>query len=428
MKKFLTLLIAATFMTTLPASAQAAEALLKPKKSLPIPLAVMLPEGKHWGYWNAVDQDWQIAPQYREAHSFTASPDFLAWVQLENRGYTLINPSGTQLTAPMPFEDVAPPSEGLARFKLDSKWGYLSIQDGTFAIPPTFLQAREFSGGLAAIENRPGRWTYINPQGKKAVLRDFSFAYSFIGDRAIALEERGFYGLISRTGEWMLTPRFGAIYAPLQGEKNYLVGKVDKGKKQFIPYYEVVNNTAFAINSFKAEDAKPYKFFGAPVKQNGKWGYIDLETQWLIPAEFEDAQAFINPTLGAVKKDGLWGLITPTFVYSSKNSSVVKAGGRWVQMKPGDFVADGYEWLLKPTWEQEPDLSLLEHSGQVITVNQLFYNLDGEKIDNYANAMTEGEQALRQGNKATAKALFEQALAKIPDDKAALYGIERASN
>ena len=47
----------------------------------------------------------------------------------------------------------------------------------------------------------------------------------------------------------------------------------------------------------------------APVQvSNGRWGYIDTNNQWVIPAKFEDAQEFKSDR-AAVKLKNKWGFI-----------------------------------------------------------------------------------------------------------------------
>ena len=398
------------------------------ENSILIPFAVQTSEGKRWGYLNSETKAWQITPQYLEAQAFTQEAESLAWVKLPNDGYTLINITGKQIISPMPFTDVAPPSEGLARFKIGSDWGYLSVKDGSFVISPAYDQAREFSGGLAAVEVQPQKWRFIHPNGNKSGLQDFSFAYSFEGDTAIVLEMDGFYGLIGRDNQWHVPPIFGAIYRPALGEKNYLVGKVDKGKKKFIPYYEIVNSTGFAINSMKFDEVKHFKAGGAPVRQGDKWGYVTLDGQWLIQPQFEDVQAFTTSSVGAVKKDGLWGVV---YKYP--------------------FNTAEYQWIVPPTWQSEPDMSFFapnsspnapllaagkfedtskvpDYPNALIRVDGYFYNAKGVKLEIYPNFILDGEAALKKSDKVTAKAAFEKALLIAPNDKAALYGLERANS
>lgn len=47
----------------------------------------------------------------------------------------------------------------------------------------------------------------------------------------------------------------------------------------------------------------------APVQaSNGRWGYINTNNHWVIPAKFEDAQEFKSDR-AAVKLNNKWGFI-----------------------------------------------------------------------------------------------------------------------
>lgn len=417
MKKWLSSLLTGLFLFTFLPSLEAQSNFL-------VPFPVQLAEGKRWGYLDFSTQKWAISPEYLRADSFTSSEKTpIAWVQLPNQGFTLVDSTGKKIIPVMPFDDVNMASEGTARFKVGSQWGYLSTNDGSFLLSPTYLQAREFSEGVAAVEVKAGKWRFINKEGKKTMLRDFSFAYSFESGRAIAIEEGGFYGVIDHRGEWILPPKFGAIFPFPVREKKYIVGKVDRSKYHFIPFYEIVNSTGLAINSFKAEESKPFKEFGAPVKQDEKWGYVDSMSNWLITPQFEDVSAF-HSSVAAAKKEGLWGII-----YYNPS---------WMK---------NCEWIIPPTFENEPDMEVFANSGaqasafvdartpisaipdfsdRIIRVGQYFYNIEGSKLPCYSNFMLDGENDLKNGNKDSAKENFQKALAEIPNDKAALYGIERS--
>ena len=389
--------------------------------SILVPFAVQLPEGKRFGYIDSNTQKWAIPPQYLEAQSFAINSvqntnSQLAWVKFPTGGYTLINTQGVPQIPIFPFEAVGTPSEGLASYQLDGKWGYLSTQDGSFIIQPTFVQVQPFKEGVAAIQMPSGRWRYIDKEGNRSGPRDYGYTFSYENKRAVALEDKSMYGVINERGDWVLQPNFGAILLPPPGEKNYLVGKVDKGKLSFIPYYEIVNAKGFAINKMKFEETKNFSpaGYGVPVKVNGKWGMISSEAKWLIEPQFEDIQSFGREPVTAAKKDGLWGII---------------------------YLADPstqqFSWQVAPKWEAEPDLSLatvgrtmssptektLPYHTEIIRIDQSFYSGNGEKNNSYINSMLDGQKALRQKNYSLAKESFQKALTFEPDDQAALHGI-----
>jgi hypothetical protein len=389
--------------------------------SIPVPFAVQLPEGKRFGYIDSTTQKWAIPPKYLEAHSFAISSvqgnnSQLAWVKFPNGGYTLINTQGIPQTPVFPFEAVGTPSEGLASYQLDGKWGYLSTQDGSFVIQATFVQVHPFKEGVASIQMPSGRWRYINKEGNRVGPRDYGYTFSYENKRAVALEDKSMYGVINERGDWLLKPNFGAILLPPPGEKNYLVGKVDKGKLSFIPFYEIVDSKGFAINKMKFQEVKNFSpaGYGAPVKVNDKWGIISSEAKWLIEPQFEDIQSVPTGTpVTAVKKDGLWGVLNIT------NSG----------------ISD--HWYVKPTWKNEPDLSLMNLGRKqaspyekvdgyyplLIRVDQYFYTGQGDKQDSYINSMLDGQKALRQKNVTLAKESFQKALTFEPEDQAARYGL-----
>ena len=47
------------------------------------------------------------------------------------------------------------------------------------------------------------------------------------------------------------------------------------------------------------------------VKQNGKWGYVNVKGEMVIEPQFEQARSFSNG-LGAVCKNGAWGFVDLT--------------------------------------------------------------------------------------------------------------------
>lgn len=379
----------------------------------PIPFFVQLPEGDRWGYLDPDTLVWKIQPRYVRADRFTTTGDSLAWVKDSKGAFSLINPQGRTVTAPMMFDSVGAPSEGLARFKVDGRWGYLNIKDGSFQLSPIYLQAREFSEGLAAVEYKPGKWIYISPAGKKMTLREFSFAFSFQNKRAVAMEEGGFYGVIDTQGEWVLPPKFGAIFPPATGEKVFIAGKVDKTRYSFIPYYELVNSEGFALSPLKVNESKPFLDFPAPVRKDDLWGFVAPDGKLTISFQFENVQSFTQSHLSAAKQGGKWGVIA-----LNKEEK------------------DGFFWVVPPAWEEEPDLSSLQAFSPAelkeqgllspIEVGRFFYDSQGKELVSYPNFMAHGYRALRENRPTDALSFFQKALEKLPNDPAALYGIEQA--
>lgn len=392
----------------------------------PIPFSVTLPEGERIGYINPIQNTWEIAPSYVEAFPFPKDYFSPTWVRVPEKGYTLITHQGLQRFSPLPFEEVFPPSEGLARFRLNGLYGYLSITDGSFIIPPQYEQARDFSEGLAAVEYKMSRWKFIDPDNKSAFPNEITFAYSYKNGLAVVQERGdGLYGLIDKKARWVLPPSYGAMSPSYKGTA--LVGHVAVKYKKYLDYFEFVHSDGIRHDSNKFQEIGFFSNDIASVKMNDKWGYVDTQGKWVIEPRFEEVQEFTTPTIAAAKLDGLWGII----------------------QKDGT-------WLISPTWKTEPDLSLyaggrydLENPVRAISkpngssssltdsmasslpsliiVDGYLLNEKAEKIPHYVNSMLDGKNALRSGNKASALAAFEQALVYIPNDQGALFGIKQAN-
>jgi hypothetical protein len=99
------------------------------------------------------------------------------------------------------------------------------------------------------------------------------------------------------------------------------------------------------ISLLKAQD------YLIPARENGFWGYIDINQQWIIPARFEEAFPFVQG-LGCVKHYGKWGYVDksgdwrvqPRFEKAkpfSEQLGAAKVNGMWGYInKRGDWVID----------------------------------------------------------------------------------------
>lgn len=77
-----------------------------------------------------------------------------------------INKSGVTVI-PHRYDDAASFSEGLARVRLNGKWGYINLL-GKLVVECIYDNANDFNGGVALV-NRNGRYGYINKRGEEIV-------------------------------------------------------------------------------------------------------------------------------------------------------------------------------------------------------------------------------------------------------------------
>jgi hypothetical protein len=108
------------------------------------------------------------------------------------------------------------------------------------------------------------------------------------------------------------------------------------GQKGFISADGTVLNRANERASF-FEDALPFSNGLAAVKNNGVWGYINTEGEYVIDPAFEEAGSFVG-SLAAVKSNGVWCVIDksgevkrefPDVTGVNITLSSVEAGGKY---------------------------------------------------------------------------------------------------
>ena len=162
-------------------------------------------------------------------------------------------------------------------------------QTASLTIPPTFEIAGEFHQGSAPVRV-DGKW-----------------------------------GLIDKTGEWILAPTFTEV-----GTFNPSgILPVKAGDK-----YGYINALGTPITDFKFDGVKPFSDGLAAVKVDSQWGYILPDGKWYMKPGFEDAGSF-KQGVAPVKFAEGWG-------YALR---------RW---KEG---TNGKKWLLEPLYQRTFEFS-----------------------------------------------------------------------
>jgi hypothetical protein len=213
------------------------------------------------------------------------------WGYVNTEGEMIINPKFD--SAQILFED-------LGAVKNGDKWGYVN-RNGDLIIPAQFKEASYFTEGLAPVQLET-KWGYIDEQGKMVIKPQFDHAHQFSqGLAPVVIKEQ--YGFIDKQGAISINLRFDNVETP------GILGRI-------LPVGSLL-----------------------PVKQDGKWGYIDEDGDWVIVAQFEFARPFIND-MAAVQQAGKFGYIgtdgkyriNPDFEDAGDFSSdlaPVKTEGKW---------------------------------------------------------------------------------------------------
>lgn len=220
------------------------------------------------------------------------------------------------------------------------KWGFVAYQDGVLkkAVPAILIQAKDFSEGLAAVEESddapvgeetepawfegkqekeekkpsgPPAWGYILPSGKLWIPRGFSEAGNFLDGRA-AVRPEGEGApmvLIDSKGKVRTTGLYKGL-VPL-GERR-VAWKRDAGWGLMDFQEKVMETFPGQESQDLLEVLGPFGHGLAPAKDGkGKWGYLNPQGLWAIPAKFERAGVFRNGLAAAKEPGGKWGFLKP---------------------------------------------------------------------------------------------------------------------
>jgi hypothetical protein len=252
------------------------------------------------------------------------------------------------------YDELGVLSEGLIWALRDGKFTYLD-ENGKTAISPETLQAacagemvsdvRDFREGLAIIYGQT-RVFYIDRQGRQVFSAEWG--HNFSGGVAIGHANGGLV-LLDPTG------KASAVSLPPEAAQ---AGHWDCGilfSDGLLPFWITKNGTELngyvdtdfnVAIPFQFEDARPFHNGLAPVKQGGKWGFINKQGSMVIQPQYDDFMAdsadyrhqVFRDGLAAVRKDGKWGYIDQTgytavpFVWDyadlfSEGYAVVGSGG-----------------------------------------------------------------------------------------------------
>ncbi len=149
-----------------------------------------------------------------------------------------------------------------------------------------------------------------------------------------------------RSGSWYLIDESmqkvnDVPYAVIQRDVN---GCISKYERLFVSEgrdYIMIDTTGQQIGDNSFEDARLFTDgTAAAVKQDGKWGFVNLSGEVIIEPKYNDARSFCNG-FAAVNKDGKWGFINedgemviePKFDevrdFTSSRICFVKEGSVW---------------------------------------------------------------------------------------------------
>jgi len=179
-------------------------------------------------------------------------------------------------------------------------WGFVNVK-GEYFIKPQYLNAGEFSEGLAPVQikvqkddgSSVERWGFVNKQGETAIQATFDEVHGFSEGLAAAKQPDGNWGFIDKTGKFVIEPKF------------------DRADR-------------FADGLAAARD------------EHDKWGYVDKQGNWAIKPQFQTACRFSGDRAAVLHNDhtGMLSIHVGDDIYTAH-------GGHWNYIdKSGKVVID----------------------------------------------------------------------------------------
>lgn len=156
------------------------------------------------------------------------------------------------------------PSEGNVAYVQGGRAGHLDCESGTTVNGGAENdEVRRFSEGLAAVRNAVG-WVYADTYSSVAVSGDFQAAKEFSEGIAPVQDRAGLWGYIDRTGQFVIPAQFDQAYSFADGLAGVQIGD----KRGFI-----TPDGRFAVDP-QFDDFWRHDGGIVPVQQGGLWGVI----------------------------------------------------------------------------------------------------------------------------------------------------------
>jgi len=204
-----------------------------------------------------------------------------------NNRYYLADRTGKRIN-PKSWDEIGIFSDGFARVKENSKWGYIDVQ-GNKVIDATLDMASDFTKG-AAIVKLNGKFFLINKKGEP--VNDVTYDDAGAPENGtFPVKKDNLAGLINGKGNILID--FKNNYSNLL----YLCDDriwAKKGGK-----WGLLDNTGNAITEFIFESANQFKNGYAVVMINEKYGVINKAGKLVVPAAYNSlGTAYKNTIVG----------------------------------------------------------------------------------------------------------------------------------
>ncbi len=287
-------------------------------------------------------------------------------VSVENERFGYIDPAG-EVVIPHRYAYARNFSEGLAAVQDadNHHWGYINKQ-GDWVLPSLYLRAEPFSDGLGAVKDpESGKWGFVNQKGEIAIPFQYEDVHLFTYGLA-EVQKNGQWGVIDTNGNVVIPFEYTEVMVPEdclkspywgehitfrlidQAAKTNTVSLFSKPKKQFI---------------VKRADSVLLPVDGLiRVERDNKFGYVDLNGEVIIPLKYDQLEPFSEGLAVAGRIDYNAG--HPKYGYINPQGEIVIP---LIYGKAGDFsegvATVGVQFIdAQGLWE----LKLIDPNGETV--------------------------------------------------------------
>lgn len=148
------------------------------------------------------------------------------------------------------------------------------------SLPKEFILARNFSNGLARVQDSTGYWGYVNLEGKIVIPLEYTRVQEFHENKAFVCDKNNKWCLMLTNGT--IIKKFDNLNFPYPFEKGYSVAWTNDDKWVLLDHNGNEVSPHFDGSVSRTDKSNEFE-----IKQNGLKGYYNVLTKLYIEPRFE---------------------------------------------------------------------------------------------------------------------------------------------
>ena len=257
----------------------------------------------------------EITPvKYDSAYCFNEGYAAVGLGEHKERKWGFLDNTGNEVIS-CKYDKVKSFSEGMAAVMKNSQWGFIDTT-GREIIPCRYNNVEYFSDGLAVIWDGK-KYGFIDKTGVEIVpckydgvlgCREFNKNWNGFIEGMAAVYNDGMWGFINTSGNEIIPCKYHGIgedidvfregFVAIRPRPDWKWGFLDKSGNEVTGFiFDDVRSFSQGLASVRIGDYR-----------NQKWGYINYNGDFEVPLEFDDARSY-SEDMAAVKNNDKWGFI-----------------------------------------------------------------------------------------------------------------------